>query len=160
MTIHYTVAFLRRGDEVLLINRNAAPLMGLWNGVGGKLEQGETPEQSVIREIQEETGIKVEDVQHKGIVTWNIDGEKQGGMYVFVVDLPPSTSFQTPLSTDEGILEWKKVKWILDEHNMGVPSNIPYFAPAALEDANSYHHHFLYESNKIVSYEKKEQVHI
>ncbi|WJH35841.1 hypothetical protein N6H14_07935 [Paenibacillus sp. CC-CFT747] len=39
----YTICFIRRGNRILLLNRNAPAWMGAWNGVGGKLEPGEAP---------------------------------------------------------------------------------------------------------------------
>lgn len=34
----YTLCFIERGDAILLLNRQKAPWMGCWNGVGGKIE--------------------------------------------------------------------------------------------------------------------------
>lgn len=157
MDIRYTVAFLKRGQEILLLNRMAAPLMGLWNGVGGKLEEGETASESIIREIKEETGITVTEVQDKGLVTWDVDGGiRQGGMHVFTVELPEDYYFSTPLETEEGILEWKTIDWILDSNNLGISQNIPYFGQTAWSVPLAYHHHFDYQEGKIVNYTKAE----
>lgn len=49
-----------KGDEVLLIQRGRAPLKGHWSIPGGKVERGERIEDAVKREIEEETGVKVE----------------------------------------------------------------------------------------------------
>ena len=42
---------------------------GKWNGLGGKLEPGETPEECAIREIYEETGLRAKNLNLKGIIT-------------------------------------------------------------------------------------------
>ena len=58
-----TQCYIRRNDEILLLYRNKKPddpNEGKWLGIGGKVEQGETPEQANIREVYEETGIKLE----------------------------------------------------------------------------------------------------
>ncbi|RRN67806.1 NUDIX domain-containing protein [Peribacillus simplex] len=47
--------------------------------MGGKIEQGETIDESMEREILEETGLKVKGMAFRGIVTWN----QTGGMYVY-----------------------------------------------------------------------------
>ena len=45
----YTLCLIRHADSFLLVNRQKRPAMGMWNGVGGKIEPGETPEVAVIR---------------------------------------------------------------------------------------------------------------
>lgn len=40
----YNVCFLKSEDRILMLNREKAPIMGVWNGVGGKNEVGENPE--------------------------------------------------------------------------------------------------------------------
>lgn len=52
-----TLLFLRRGDEVLLAMKLRGFGAGRWNGVGGKLEEGESVEQALVRETQEEIGV-------------------------------------------------------------------------------------------------------
>lgn len=42
-----------------MLNREKAPIMGVWNGIGGKNEVGETADEGAIREVFEETGFKV-----------------------------------------------------------------------------------------------------
>jgi ADP-ribose pyrophosphatase YjhB (NUDIX family) len=62
--IHYrnpapaTGAIVARGDEVLLVRRRYAPRAGAWCLPSGFMEYGETPEQCVVRELREETGLK------------------------------------------------------------------------------------------------------
>lgn len=48
------------GDRVLLIKRGHEPLKGQWSLPGGRVESGETLEQAIAREVQEETGLDVE----------------------------------------------------------------------------------------------------
>jgi mutator protein MutT len=52
-----TLLFLRRGEEILLAMKKRGFGAGKWNGVGGKLEPGETLEQAVVRECQEEINV-------------------------------------------------------------------------------------------------------
>lgn len=52
-------AFAEDGKEVLLIRKNRPEWQaGKFNGIGGKVEEGETPEQAMYREFHEEAGIK------------------------------------------------------------------------------------------------------
>ncbi|HHT42683.1 MAG TPA: (deoxy)nucleoside triphosphate pyrophosphohydrolase [Firmicutes bacterium] len=60
MPLPVIAAVIRQGDEVLLCQRREGALAGKWEFPGGKLEDGETPEQCLVREIQEELGIQIE----------------------------------------------------------------------------------------------------
>lgn len=54
-------AVIRDGEgRVLLILRDQEPAMGRWSLPGGRLEEGETSAQAVVREVLEETGLVVE----------------------------------------------------------------------------------------------------
>jgi 8-oxo-dGTP diphosphatase len=124
--------------------------MGMWNGVGGKIEAGETPIKNIIREIYEETGIEIEKVEEKGIVTWTVDGVKTGGMHLYLAELPVTVHYETPRKTDEGILDWKEIDWILHPDNIGVAHNIPYFLPIMLREDSCYEHHCVFENGRLV----------
>ena len=55
-----TLIYIRRDGKTLMVHRNKKPNdmhMGKWNGMGGKLEPGESPEECTVREAREETGI-------------------------------------------------------------------------------------------------------
>ncbi|EEL22489.1 hypothetical protein IC9_02851 [Bacillus toyonensis] len=111
-----------------MLNREYDPVKGLWNGVGGKIEPGETPLASAIREIKEETDIDVKQnqIQFKGIVKWE-DSFYSGGMYIYVVELQNEVTYGTLKKVSEGILDWKSVSWILSDYNYGVGEMLPKF---------------------------------
>ena len=136
--LKYTICFLQRGNEVLMLNRRKAPQMGVWNGVGGKLESGESPETCALREIYEETGISLESIEQKGMITWN--GGGGDGMYAFVATLPLDYVYETPLLTREGILDWKPFEWLVDKNNRGVAEHIKRSLPLLLNDSKNYEH--------------------
>ncbi|MCR8660683.1 NUDIX hydrolase [Paenibacillus endoradicis] len=150
--LKYTICFIRRGNELLLLNRMKAPNMGLWNGVGGKIEPFEQPMDGIIREIQEETGLSVQQVQEAGIVKW-ISSESESGMYLYYCELPIDTVYATPIEKDEGILAWKSIDWVLDHENEGVVDNMKYFLPYLLRGDFDNQHTFTYDENGIVNYE-------
>ena len=59
--IPVVAGFLRKGDQILVGQRpENHSLAGLWEFPGGKIESNESPEQALIRELQEELGIEVE----------------------------------------------------------------------------------------------------
>ncbi|MFK4289246.1 MULTISPECIES: NUDIX hydrolase [unclassified Bacillus (in: firmicutes)] len=150
----YTICFIRKGDNILLLNRNKKPTMGMWNGVGGKIEDNETPYEGIIRETFEETGIELHSATYKGNVIFKVKDEPQDreGMYVFLADLRDEVHIGTPVSTDEGILEWKSIDWILDGDNRGVVSNLQRYLPILLKEDNNLDHIFTYDNRNIIEY--------
>lgn len=149
----YTICFIRQGGNVLLLNRNTAPWMGSWNGVGGKIEPGESPYLGVLREIAEETGLKLESVEDKGVVSWTVDGEPRGGMHAFIAELPASIDYPTPRATEEGILDWKPIEWVIHPENKGVAHNLPYFLQKMLEEPLRYDHRCTFEGGLLTGVE-------
>ncbi len=53
-------------DKILLIKRNTLPFRGYWALPGGRAEPGENVEQTIVREVKEETGLNVEVVMKIG----------------------------------------------------------------------------------------------
>ena len=151
--LQYTICFIKNGDEILMLNREKSPNMGLWNGVGGKIEQGETHIQSVIRETYEETGIELNNPTFAGEVTW-LSNRGNGGMYVYIEEISLNKK-QELLATREGILCWKKIDWLLDDLNRGVVPNILYYLPDILNGNYHLEHQFTYDNGDIINYQRK-----
>ena len=73
-----------------------------WVGIGGKFEEGETPEESCLRESFEETGLTLKNLSYRGLVTFVSDEWGTEYMHLF-----HSNSFEGDLKEcDEGNLEW------------------------------------------------------
>ncbi len=73
-----------------------------WIGIGGKFEEGESPEECLSREVREETGLTLDSWSYRGIVTFVSDEWGTEYMHLF-----HSTAFHGKLcSCDEGTLEW------------------------------------------------------
>ncbi len=53
MSLLYTICFCRCADKVLMLYRNRPPNQNHWNGLGGKIQVGETPLECAQREILE-----------------------------------------------------------------------------------------------------------
>ncbi|TMV51973.1 8-oxo-dGTP diphosphatase [Paenibacillus mesophilus] len=154
LPLAYTILFIRQGSKLLMLNRDRAPAKGLWNGVGGKLEPGEAPLDGVLREALEETDIRLAHARFRGVVTWESDHSRIGGMYAYVAVLPDGVSYPTPRRTDEGLLEWKEIEWIFSENNLGIGEIIPKYLPALLHDDSLHAHHFVLNNNRCMRYDQ------
>ncbi|HCU80935.1 MAG TPA: DNA mismatch repair protein MutT, partial [Chloroflexi bacterium] len=64
-----TMVYCIKDGDVLLMLRNKEPNLGLWVGPGGKLEPGESPYDCAKRELYEETGLEVNDLYFRGLIT-------------------------------------------------------------------------------------------
>lgn len=103
-----TLCYLEREGRLLMLFRNKKERdenHGKWIGVGGKFEEGETPEECVIREVYEETGLKMRSPRLRGIVTFVM--EPQSTEYMFVYTATDFTGqLINPDSCPEGVLRW------------------------------------------------------
>ena len=80
-----------------------------WIGVGGKFEEGESPEECILREAQEETGLTLTAWRYRGIVTFVSDEWGGEYMHLFTAD-----GFTGQIkSCDEGELEWVEKQRLL-----------------------------------------------
>ena len=102
---HTTLCYIRRGDEVLLLHRVKKAVdenRDKWIGVGGKFEPGESPEDCLLREVLEETGLTLLSWRFRGIVTFISDVWPAEYMHLFTAD-----EWTGELrSCDEGELDW------------------------------------------------------
>ena len=73
-----------------------------WIGIGGKFEEDETPEECMLREAKEETGLALTDLRLRGIITFLSDEYEGEYMYLFTAG-----GYTGELTDcDEGTLEW------------------------------------------------------
>ena len=103
--INTTLCYLKRGEEYLMLHRVKKKNdvnHDKWIGVGGKFEDGESPEECVLRETLEETGLTLTDWRYRGIVTFVSDRWETEYMHLFT-----ATGWTGRLhECDEGVLEW------------------------------------------------------
>lgn len=101
-----TLCYAMKDDHTLMIYRNKKKNdyhEGKWNGLGGKFEAGETPEECAIREMKEESGLTIIKPQMKGFITFPMFDEIDD-WYVFVFVMK---NFSGELiDSNEGKLEW------------------------------------------------------
>ena len=100
-----TLCYLERGEEYLLLHRTKKERdenRDKWIGVGGKFEEGESPEDCLLREVWEETGLRLERYRYRGIVTFVSDVYPCEYMHLFTADRWSGT----PHDCAEGELAW------------------------------------------------------
>lgn len=102
LNLRYTLCFLTRGPEVLLLHRRRPPNQGKWNGIGGKIQPGEAPLAACLREAREETGYALTAARFAGLLTWTGFEVADGGLYLFTAEAPGGEPGHTP----EGELRW------------------------------------------------------
>ena len=59
-TIRVVAAVIREGDKILATAKGYGEFKGMWEFPGGKIEEGETPQQALVREIKEELDVDIE----------------------------------------------------------------------------------------------------
>lgn len=150
--LKYNLCYIKQENKVLLLNRNKSGWMGCWNGVGGKLEPHEAPRVSMLREIVEETGLTDLKVDFKGFITWSRAETKTGlgGLYLYTADLLGECPYNTPFKTDEGILDWKEIDWILHPDNLGVAYSLPLSMQMAFQYEKCFDHHSIFDGNQLI----------
>ena len=106
MKIPATLCYLQKDDKILMMHRIKKENdihKDKWNGLGGKFEAGESPEECVIREIKEESGLELINPDLKGIITFPLF-DKKNDWLVFVFS---ATKWNGNLSVStEGELAW------------------------------------------------------
>ena len=84
-----TLCYLEQGDRYLMLHRTKKENdenHDKWIGVGGKFEDGESPEDCVKREVLEETGLTLTSYRYRGIVTFVSDVYPCEYMHLFTAD--------------------------------------------------------------------------
>ncbi len=103
-----TLCYIEKDSAYLMIHRIKKENdlnKDKWVGVGGKLEEGESPFDCVRREVYEETGVIIKEPRYRGIITFVSDKWGTEYMHLFT-----ATDYDGEIDydCDEGKLEWVK----------------------------------------------------
>ena len=105
--LNTTLCYIERGDEYLMLHRVKKENdinRDKWIGLGGKFEEDESPEECLLREVYEESGLRLISWRYRGIVTFVNTKCSSEFMHLFTAD-----AFEGTVGPcDEGELEWIK----------------------------------------------------
>ena len=108
-----TLCYIEKDDQYLMLHRvykKDDVNKDKWIGVGGHFEPGESPEECLLREVKEETGLTLTSWRFRGIVTFCYKDDPAEYMCLYTAD-----EFEGTLtSCEEGVLEWVKKDQIRD----------------------------------------------
>ena len=143
------LCYIKKDDCYLLLLRNKEENdmnEGKWMGVGGHLEEGETPIEAAKREIREESGLIVEELNYVGVVEF-VNDDYSEIMHIFTVD-----SFQGELiECNEGTLEWIPIK---DIYNYPMWEGDKAFLPLLEDDSSFFKLKLVYKDKELISINK------
>jgi 8-oxo-dGTP diphosphatase len=146
--IFATLCYVRQGDSTLMIHRvkkDRDMHLGKWNGLGGKLFPGESPEDCAIREVFEESGLRVISLKLKGVLTFpQFQLGEDWYAFVFVINKFDGELIDSP----EGHLCWIKNGDLMDL-NLWEGDRI--FLPW-LEEPGIFSAKFYYSEGKLMDY--------
>jgi 8-oxo-dGTP diphosphatase len=143
-----TLCYIKHDGHTLMVYRNKKPNdmhEGKWNGLGGKFEPGESPEECIIREVREESGLRIREPKLHGLLMF--PDFKGDDWYVFVFT---ANQFEGELiDSPEGVLEW-----IPDEKLtlLNLWESDPIFFPWLVND-KFFSAKFIYEGDQMQNYD-------
>jgi len=108
-----TLGYIQKGNKTLMIHFTKPGMSyDKWNGIGGKMDQGESPEDCFIREAYEDTGLKIKDPKLRGFLSFPaIYEDEDWNVFVFTTTEFEGEPFK---KTREGTLHWIKNNKIKD----------------------------------------------
>lgn len=146
-----TLCYLEKDGAYLMLHRNKKekdPNEGKWIGVGGKLEPGETPEECLVREVLEETGLTLRSYQKRGVILFLSDTWEDEVMHLYT-----SGDFAGEVieDCDEGDLKWISLDKI-PKLNLWEGDRV--FLQELLEEKAEIYLTLRYQGEKLVSWER------
>ena len=107
-----TLCYIEEDNKYLMLHRVSKQNdvnKDKWVGVGGRFEENESPEECLLREVKEETGLTLTSYQFRGIVTFISDQWETEYMCLYTAD----RFFGELIDCKEGLLEWVDIEKVL-----------------------------------------------
>lgn len=146
-----TLCYIEKNNNYLMLHRVKKvndENHDKWIGVGGKFEAGESPEDCLLREVKEETGLTLLKYQYRGIVTFVSDEWGTEYMHLFT-----ATEYEGEIKEcDEGELVWIPKSEI---ENLNIWEGDKVFLRLLREDSDFFSLKLVYEGDRLVKTEVK-----
>ena len=146
-----TLCYIEQDEYYLMLHRTKKEKdenHDKWIGVGGKFEEGESPEECLLREVKEETGLTLTRYQFRGIITFVSDEWGTEYMHLFTAD-----TYEGILKEcEEGELVWVPKKQI---NNLTLWEGDKVFLQLLNEKHNFFTLKLRYEGEKLVENQVK-----
>lgn len=141
-----TLCYIEKDDCYLMLHRVKKAVdinKDKWIGIGGHLEEGESPEECLVRETKEETGLELTDFSLRGVITFVTDTYPTEYMFLYT-----ATGFTGRMITcDEGDLEWVPIQ---DVENLPIWEGDKVFFRLLREQAEFFSLKLRYEGDRLV----------
>ncbi len=143
-----TLCYLEKENKYLMLHRTKKKNdinENKWLGIGGKFEEGESPEECIIREVKEETGLKLNSYKLRGIISYISKTWETEYMFLFT-----SNDFDGEIiECDEGDLEWIDKKEVL---RLNTWEGDKIFVEKLQKDDNFFTIKFEYDGDTLIKY--------
>ncbi len=143
-----TICYIENDGRYLMLHRTKKEKddnKNKWIGVGGKIEEGETPDECLLREVYEETGLSLKSFVFRGIVHFRSEYFANEEMYLYT-----SNDFSGEIKEcSEGELEWILKEDVL-KLNLWEGDKI--FLQKLMDDNQFFELFLFYEKDNLISY--------
>lgn len=141
-----TLCYIEKENKYLMLHRTKKENdlnEGKWIGVGGKFEKDETPEECLLREVKEETGLVLTKYRLRAVITFISNKWQTEYMYLFTANEFTGELIQC----DEGELEWVDKDDIL---KLNIWEGDRIFLKKMIEEDHFFTLKVVYEGDKLV----------
>lgn len=146
-----TLCYIEQDDKYLMLHRTAKKNdinEGKWIGVGGHFKEGESPEECLLREVKEETGLVLTSYRLRGVITFLQEGWGYEYMFLYTADGFEGTLDETAMKNcNEGTLAWIP-KSEISKLNLWEGDRI--FLKLLLEDKRMFSMKLTYQGDELV----------
>ena len=148
--LNTTLCYIENSGHYLMLLRNKKKLdlnEGKWIGIGGKLEENETIEECMLREVREETSLLLTSYRYRGVIDFVSDSAPEEIMHLYTATIPDMSS---PIECKEGTLKWIPISEV---SGLNLWEGDRVFLKLLLEDAPFFHLRLIYHGDSLISSE-------